>query len=113
MIGAVGDWLDSQEVGDHWGTGGSIVLLATPLCLPCQAARTRAHLALRDYPQVTLVEINVAEHLDIAARFLVRATPTVLFVRADGRVTAHWDGQVPRQAWWRIALGELGTSQGR
>ncbi|WP_158020896.1 thioredoxin family protein [Buchananella hordeovulneris] len=110
MIGAVGDWVDPREVGDHWGTGGSVVLLATPLCRPCQAARTRAHLALRDYPQVNLVEINVAEHFDIAARFQVRATPTVLFVRADGRVTARWDGQVPGQAGWRIALKGLGTS---
>lgn len=97
-------------MGGRWGPGGSVVLLSTPLCRPCQAARTRALLALRDFPQVELREINVAERYDLAARLAVRATPTILLVRGDGQVTMRWDGRVPDQSAWRIALNALGTS---
>ena len=67
-----------------------------PWCGPCQAiAPILEAVAETSQDRVSLMKVNVDEQPALAARYEIRAIPTVLFLR-DGTVVDRVVGVVPR-----------------
>lgn len=65
------------------------VVFSTEYCALCPALVSEIE---RERPGEAVVVFDVADHLDLAARYRVRRAPTVLRVDADGSVTARLSG---------------------
>jgi len=73
-----------------------------PWCGPCRAvAPVLEALAEASQGRVTLMKVNIDEQPALAARYEIRAIPTVLFVR-QGTVVERVVGVVPRAAFQAI-----------
>ena len=73
-----------------------------PWCGPCRAlAPVLEALAETSQGRVSLMKVNVDEQPALAARYEIRAIPTVLFVR-QGTVVERVVGVVPRAAFQAI-----------
>jgi hypothetical protein len=68
------------------------VVFTAPYCATCGPVRERIG---RLDPTATVVEVDVADRPDLAARYRVRTAPTVLFAGANGNIQARFVGNVP------------------
>jgi thioredoxin 2 len=80
-----------------------------PWCAPCRmVSPVLERLASDSAGRVKLVKVNVDKAPNLAARFDVRAVPTLLLLRGS-RVVASQAGALPEpglRAWLEQALGE-------
>lgn len=77
---------------DLVGPNATWVVFTTEYCATCEPVKQRIS---RLDPTADLVELDVAEHPELARRYLVRTAPTVLFAAANGRIHARFVGNVP------------------
>jgi thiol-disulfide isomerase/thioredoxin len=70
----------------------TLVQFSAPVCAPCRATRRVLEEVRAGMDGVHLVEVDVAERLDLARALDVWRTPTVLMVDADGRVVRRASG---------------------
>ena len=77
------------------GTSATLVQFSTEYCSRCPATARRLGEIADDHEGVRHVEIDLTRRPDLANRFDVRQTPTVLILAADGTSTARIGG-VPR-----------------
>ena len=98
--------LTPADLGAPRGQRGTVVVFSTPMCAKCPGTKAMLATLLKDYEGVTQVEIDAAERLDIARRFSVMRTPTVLVLNANGVAVARMDG-APTPAHARQAIDAL------
>ena len=84
--------LTRADLGVPPGARGTVVVFSTPLCAKCPATKAMLSRLLEDYEGVAQAEIDAAERLDIARRFDIMRTPTVLVLNANGVAVARMDG---------------------
>ena len=91
--------LTRADLGVTPGARGTVVVFSTPLCAKCPGTKAMLSRLLDDYEGVAQAEIDAAERLDIARRFDIMRTPTVLVLDANGVAVARMDGApTPMQA---------------
>lgn len=89
--------LSSAELGAALGARATFLQLSSEVCTPCR--RTHAVLAAiaAERHDVSHVDLDVAEHLDLVRRFDVMRTPTVLLLDATGAVVGRMSGATDRR----------------
>ena len=82
---------------------------SSEVCAPCR--RTHAVLAqlVSEHDDLSHVEMDVVEHLDLVRRFGIMRTPTTLLLDARGVVVGRMSGATDR----RHALAALDSLSGR
>ncbi len=79
---------------------------SAPVCAACRTTRRVLAELIDSMPGVAHVEIDAAEHLDLAAGLGISRTPTVLLLDAAGRVHSRIVG-APTRPDVRRALDHL------
>jgi thiol-disulfide isomerase/thioredoxin len=98
-----GDVLTAADLSAPLGDGATFVQFSSPACSPCRAVRGVLEALVAQDPQLGHVEVDAAERLDLARRFAVLRTPTVLVLDHEGHVVRRISGALtPAQA--RAAL---------
>lgn len=94
----VGD-VEPAEVGlEVFGSAATIVQFSTEYCARCPGVK-RALTALADeQPGVTYTDVDLTHNTELASRFRVLQTPTVLVFDGAGSVTARFGGAVTASA---------------
>jgi thiol-disulfide isomerase/thioredoxin len=87
-----GGVLSAADVDKPLGTSATLVQFSTSTCTPCRTVRRLLDEQAAATPGVAHVEIDAERRLDLARRFHVLRTPTVLVLDAGGRVTARFSG---------------------
>ncbi len=88
--------VSAEEIGAPLGDGLTFLQLSTEVCAPCR--RTAAVLAdlAAQRPDLTHIEIDAADHLDLVRRLNVLRTPTVLLLDSRGTVLGRMSGGTTR-----------------
>jgi len=100
---------------DAFGTAATLVQFSTPTCARCPATRRQLDAVADTTPGVTRIEIDLAERPELARRFDVMQTPTVLLLDGDRAVRTRFGGP-PRPAELSAALDTVltpGTEESR
>ena len=97
------DIVTSNTLGAKRGYRATFVQFSTPMCAKCPPTARLLQRVAADYDNVVHIEIDAAERLDLARRFDIMRTPTILVLDADGRVVARMAG-APSDAQARAAL---------
>ncbi len=76
--------------------GATLVQFSSEVCAPCVATRGLLSDVAGSFPDVTHIDLDVAEHADLARRHRVLQTPTTLILDRRGIVRARIGG-APRR----------------
>ncbi|MFS2029326.1 MULTISPECIES: thioredoxin family protein [unclassified Curtobacterium] len=88
---------------EAFGTEATLVQFSTPTCARCPATRRQLDAVAAEHPGVTRLEIDLAERPELAGRFAVMQTPTVLLLDRGRAVHTRFGGP-PRPAELTAAL---------
>lgn len=77
---------------DSFGTRATLVQFSTPTCARCPATRRQLDAVAAEHEGVERLEIDLAERPDLARRFAVMQTPTVLLLDHHGAVRTRFGG---------------------
>lgn len=91
---------------EAFGTRATLVQFSTPTCARCPGTRRQLDALAGQHVGVARLEIDVAERTEVASRYNVLQTPTVLLVDADGAVRTRFGGP-PRPAELSAALAAV------
>lgn len=75
-----------------YGTAATFVQFSTPTCARCPATRRQLASVADQHEGVRRIEIDLAERPELARRFDVMQTPTVLLLDADRTVHTRFGG---------------------
>ncbi|WP_061963361.1 thioredoxin family protein [Demequina aurantiaca] len=95
--------LSSESLGTPRGFRATFVQFSTPMCAKCPGTAVLLKQVASEYKDVVHIEIDATERLDLARRFDVMRTPTILVLNTDGVVVARMSGP-PSIAQAREAL---------
>lgn len=95
--------LGLTEEQDAFGTRATLVQFSTAICARCPATRRLLGAVAAEHPGVTHVDVDLTHRVDLARRFEVLQTPTLLVLDAERVPRARISGPPPRRA----VLGEL------
>jgi thioredoxin-like negative regulator of GroEL len=107
---ADGGSLSAADVGAPLGTDATFVQFSTTTCTPCRAVSRILGEHAAATPGVGHVEVDAEQRLDLARRFHVLRTPTVLVLDGAGRVTARVSG-VPTPSQLRDAVPHVASGR--
>jgi thiol-disulfide isomerase/thioredoxin len=102
--------LTADQVGADLGEQATLLQFTSAFCAPCRATRRILEEVAAMVPGVTHLDLDVAEHLELARGLNIARTPTVLVLDARGQVVRRASGQ-PRKADVISALGEAIPAQ--
>lgn len=88
---------------EAFGTEATLVQFSTPTCARCPATRRQLDAVAAANPGVARLEIDLAERPELARRFAVMQTPTVLLLDRSRAVHTRFGGP-PRPAELATAL---------
>ncbi|WP_416394468.1 MULTISPECIES: TlpA family protein disulfide reductase [unclassified Curtobacterium] len=94
---------------EAFGTDATLVQFSTPTCARCPATRRQLDAVAAANPGVTRLEIDLAERPELARRFAVMQTPTVLLLDRSHAVHTRFGGP-PRPAELTAALDTVLTA---
>lgn len=97
--------LAAGDLGVGLGARATVVQFSSTFCVPCRRTRQVVEHALRTEQDVTHVDLDVADRLDLGERLAITSTPTVLVLDASGRVRRRASG-VPSLAQLRAAIAD-------
>lgn len=106
---AVGLSVALAAIGAAPGERATLVQFSSTFCAPCRATRRVLERVVATADGVVHVELDVADHTDLAERLDIVATPTVLVLDGDGVLQRRAQG-VPTLAQVRAVLA--GVSSG-
>ena len=69
--------------------GFAVVDFLSPTCGPCKALGRTLEALAGELPIIDVVRVDIADYPELASRFLVMATPTVVFLRDGVEVERH------------------------
>lgn len=100
--------LTSAELGSPLGVRATFVQFSSEVCTPCRRTAVVLRQLVSEQSDLSHVEMDVAEHLDLVRRFSIMRTPTTLLLDADGVVVGRMSGATDR----RHALTALDSCPG-
>ena len=83
---------------ERFGTAGTVVQFSTEFCSRCPGVRRLLSQQVDAVPRVAFVHLDLTHEPELAARFNVLQTPTILFIDAAGRPSARLSGQLDHKA---------------
>ena len=83
---------------ERFGTAGTVVQFSTEFCSRCPGVRRLLSKQVDAVPSVEFVHLDFTHEPELAARFNVLQTPTILFIDAAGRPSARLSGQLDHNA---------------
>lgn len=95
--------ISSETLGATRGFRATFVQFSTPMCAKCPGTATLLKQVASEYKDVEHIEIDASERLDLARKFDVMRTPTILVLDTDGLVVARMSG-APSVAQARASL---------
>jgi thiol-disulfide isomerase/thioredoxin len=92
-----GGRVSAAEVGAALGGRATFLQLSSEVCTPCRRTHAVLSAIATERHDVSHVDLDVAEHLDLVRRFDVMRTPTVLLLDASGAVVGRMSGATDRR----------------
>ncbi|QKS13992.1 thioredoxin family protein [Curtobacterium sp. Csp1] len=103
---------DDLAAVEDYGYAATLVQFSTPTCARCPATRRQLDAVADRHEGVRRIEVDLAERPELARRFDVMQTPTVLLLDADRTVRTRFGGP-PRPAELAAALDTVLTTGSR
>lgn len=100
---------DDLAAAEDYGTTATLVQFSTPTCARCPATRRQLDVLADRHTGVRRIEVDLAERPDLAERFDVMQTPTVLLLDAHRTVRTRFGGP-PRPSELAAALDSVLTA---
>lgn len=100
---------DGLALDTDYGTAATFVQFSTPTCARCPATRRQLAVVADQHEGVRRIEVDLVEHPELARRFDVMQTPTVLLLDADRSVHTRFGGP-PRPPELAAALDAVLTA---
>ncbi len=85
-----------SELGVELGNLGTVVVFTTTFCSECRTTKAIVKDVVKDYKEVTYVEVDAESNLDLVRRVDVRSTPTTIFLNSKGFEIARAKGAPKR-----------------
>ena len=109
---AAGPRADDLAPDADYGPAATLVQFSTPTCARCPATRRQLDAVADRHEGVRRIEVDLADRPELARRFDVMQTPTVLLLDADRAVRTRFGGP-PRPAELAAALDTVLTAGSR
>lgn len=106
-----GERVTAADLGAPLGAAATFVQFSTEFCQPCRVTRRLLDEIATAYDDVSHVELDAEQHLDLVRRFDIRRTPTVLVLDSRGVIVKRASG-VPRRIDVVTTLGDLNATGG-
>ena len=88
--------ISESELGVELGKLGTVVVFTTTFCSECRTTKAIVKDVVKDYKEVTYVEVDAEANLDLVRRVDVRSTPTTIFLNSKGFEIARAKGAPKR-----------------
>ena len=76
--------ISDLEIGGELGELGTVVVFTTTFCSECRTAKAIVKDVVKDYKDITYVEVDAESNLDLVRRVDIRSTPTTIFLDSKG-----------------------------
>ncbi|MBO1901367.1 thioredoxin family protein [Leucobacter weissii] len=104
-----GEGIDPHEFGaEEFGLTGTVVQFSTVYCTRCPATRRTISQLVEHRPGVDFVHVDVTDQPDLASKYRLTQTPTVLILDGAGVARTRLSGTIDRATLTR----ELDTTIG-
>jgi thiol-disulfide isomerase/thioredoxin len=100
--------LTAAEIGSPLGRRATFVQFSSEVCTPCRRTAAVLRELVSEHGDLSHVEMDVVEHIDLVRRFSIMRTPTILLLDARGVVVGRLSGATDR----RHALSALEACPG-
>ncbi|AMB58961.1 TlpA family protein disulfide reductase [Microterricola viridarii] len=101
---------DAAGTPARFGERATLLQFSTEYCARCPQTRALLSHVAAEHDGVNTVEIDLGQRADLARRFNVLQTPTILILDAAGRVRTRIGG-APERDTLRHAIEQLSTQQ--
>ncbi len=91
------DRLTAAEIGVPLGRRATFVQFSSEVCTPCRRTAAVLRELVSEHDDLSHVEMDVVEHLDLVRRFSIMRTPTILLLDARGVVVGRLSGATDRR----------------
>ena len=88
--------ISALELNQELGKKATIVQFSTTFCSECRTAKAIAKDVVKDYKDITYVEVDAESNLDLVRRIDIRSTPTTIFLDSKGFEIARAKGAPKR-----------------
>ncbi|WP_426593346.1 thioredoxin family protein [Cellulomonas sp. McL0617] len=89
--------LTAEELGVPLGARATFVQFSSEVCTPCRRTAVVLEHLVAEHADLSHVEMDVVEHLDLVRRFSIMRTPTTLLLDARGVVVGRMSGATDRR----------------
>ena len=88
--------ISEGEFGGIYGSRLTILQFSTTFCSECRTAKAIVKDVVKDYKDITYVEVDAESNLDLVRRVDIRSTPTTIFLNNNGFEIARAKGAPKR-----------------
>ena len=88
--------ISELEFGGKYGSRLTILQFSTTFCSECRTAKAIVKDVVKDYKEISYVEVDAEANLDLVRRVDIRSTPTTIFLDSQGFEIARAKGAPKR-----------------
>ena len=88
--------ISAVELNQKLGDKATIVQFSTTFCSECRTAKAIVKDVVKEYKDITYVEVDAESNLDLVRRVDIRSTPTTIFLDSKGFEIARAKGAPKR-----------------
>ena len=88
--------ISELEFGGKYGSRLTILQFSTNFCSECRTAKSIVKDVVKDFKDITYVEVDAESNLDLVRRVDIRSTPTTIFLDSKGFEIARAKGAPKR-----------------
>ena len=88
--------ISEGEFTGKYGSRLTILQFSTTFCSECRTAKAIVKDVVKDYKDITYVEVDAESNLDLVRRVDIRSTPTTIFLDSKGFEIARAKGAPKR-----------------
>jgi thioredoxin-related protein len=88
--------ISEVELNQKLGRKATLVQFSTTFCSECRTAKAIVRDVVKDFKDITYVEVDAESNLDLVRRVDIRSTPTTIFLDSKGFEIARAKGAPKR-----------------
>jgi len=88
--------ISELEFGGKYGSRLTILQFSTTFCSECRTAKSNVKDVVKDFNDITYVEVDAESNIDLVRRVDIRSTPTTIFLDSKGFEIARAKGAPKR-----------------